>query len=232
MSLLAKSKKEGQIQHITPQSAGWRYIGFDVWMLKKGQTVTLESGDRELCLVLVAGLASVKTTQADFPNLGKRMSPFERTPPWSVYVPPQDKVEVTADSDLELAVCSAPGKGTLPARVIRPQDVGVEHRGKGRNQRLVHNILPDNAQADCLLVVEVYTDEGATSSWPSHHDTALPGKKPSWKRPTITVSIRRRVLPSSASTPMTAAWMPAWRLQPRCGHGAARLPSGGGDCRI
>ncbi|MFW0189082.1 5-deoxy-glucuronate isomerase, partial [Klebsiella pneumoniae] len=54
MSLLAKSRKEGQIQHITPQSAGWRYIGFDVWMLKKGQTVTLESGDRELCLVLVA----------------------------------------------------------------------------------------------------------------------------------------------------------------------------------
>ena len=42
MSLLAKSRKEGQIQHITPQSAGWRYIGFDVWMLKKGQTVTLE----------------------------------------------------------------------------------------------------------------------------------------------------------------------------------------------
>ncbi len=79
MSLLAKSRKEGQIQHITPQSAGWRYIGFDVWMLKKGQTVTLESGDRELCLVLVAGLASVKTQHADFPNLGKRMSPFERT---------------------------------------------------------------------------------------------------------------------------------------------------------
>ncbi|MCP6002779.1 hypothetical protein NL386_35065, partial [Klebsiella pneumoniae] len=24
MSLLAKSRKEGQIQHITPQSAGWR----------------------------------------------------------------------------------------------------------------------------------------------------------------------------------------------------------------
>ena len=87
MSLLAKAKKEGQTQHITPQSAGWKYIGFDVWMLKKGQTVTLESGDRELCLVLVAGLASVKTTQADFPNLGQRMSPFERTPPYSKLQP-------------------------------------------------------------------------------------------------------------------------------------------------
>ncbi|MBN0684016.1 5-deoxy-glucuronate isomerase, partial [Pseudomonas aeruginosa] len=50
--------------------------------------------------------------------------------------------------------------------------------GKGGNQRRVHNILPDSAEADCLLVVEVYTDEGATSSWPSHkHDTAQPDKE-------------------------------------------------------
>ncbi len=212
MSLLAKAQKEGHIQHITPQSAGWQYIGFDVWMLKQGQTVTLESGDRELCLVLVSGLASIKTQHADFPDLGKRMSPFERTPPWSVYVPPQDKVEVTADSDLELAVCSAPGKGSFPARVIRPEDVGVEHRGKGRNQRLVHNILPDNAQADCLLVVEVYTEEGRPA--PGHRISTIPrcrGRKPSWKKPTTTVSIRRKVLPFSECTPMTAVWMPVWR---------------------
>ena len=61
MSLLAKSRKEGQIQHITPQSAGWRYIGFDVWMLKKGQTVTLESGEvlRGMdCVILAAGGAA------------------------------------------------------------------------------------------------------------------------------------------------------------------------------
>lgn len=143
--------------------------------------------------MLVAGLASVKTQHADFPNLGKRMSPFERTPPWSVYVPPQDKVEVTADSDLELAVCSAPGKGRFPARLIRPEDVGVEHRGKGRNQRRVHNILPDSAEADCLLVVEVYTDEGPPAR--GRRISMIPpsrAKRRSWKKPTITASIRRR----------------------------------------
>ncbi len=156
--------------------------------------------------MLVAGLASVKTQHADFPNLGKRMSPFERTPPWSVYIPPQDKVEVTADSDLELAVCSAPGKGSFPARLIRPEDVGVEHRGKGRNQRRVHNILPDSAEADCLLVVEVYTDEGPPVR--GRRINMIPpsrAKRRSWKKPTITASIRRRALPSSGSTPTTAA---------------------------
>lgn len=140
---------------------------------------------------------------------------------------------MTADSDLELAVCSAPGKGRFPARLIRPEDVGVEHRGKGRNQRRVHNILPDSAEADCLLVVEVYTDEGPPAR--GRRISMIPpsrAKRRSWKKPTITASIRRRALPSSGSTPTTAARRLYGALQPRCGDGAARLPSGGSNCRL
>lgn len=76
-----------------------------------------------------------------------------------------------ADTDLELAICRAPSNGKLPVRVIKPEQVGVEKRGYGNNQRLVHNILPETEAADSLLVVEVFTDEGNTSSFPSHkHD--------------------------------------------------------------
>lgn len=179
-SLLSKRKPQeyGHIQHITPENAGWHYVGFDVWHLKAGEEIALPVDDKERCLVLVAGLASVSTGQASFSHIGKRMSPFERTPPWSVYVPHHCAATVKAESDLELAVCSAPGSGTLEVRAISPDEVGIEHRGKGRNQRLVHNILPDNKPADSLLVVEVYTAEGDTSSWPSHkHDTAVAGKE-------------------------------------------------------
>lgn len=173
-SLLAKCQPpdaQGRIQAVTPENAGWRYVGFEVYRLQAGQTLQLASADKELCLVLVAGIASVATQHAHYPHIGKRMSPFERTPPYAVYVPHQDRAEVRAESDLELAVCSAPGSGYLPSRLITPAEIGVERRGKGRNQRLVHNILPDSAPADSLLVVEVYTDEGNTSSYPSHkHD--------------------------------------------------------------
>ncbi|OKB66362.1 5-deoxy-glucuronate isomerase [Serratia marcescens] len=173
-SLLAKCQTpnaEGRIQHVTPENAGWRYVGFDVYRLAAGQSLQLECGDKELCLVLVAGIASVATRRAEYPHIGKRMSPFERTPPYAVYVPHHDRIDVRAETDLELAVCSAPGSGHLPSRLITPADIGVERRGKGRNQRLVHNILPDSEPADSLLVVEVYTDEGNTSSYPSHkHD--------------------------------------------------------------
>lgn len=161
----------GRIQHITPENAGWKYIGFDVYLLKSGQSISFSTQDREYCLVLVSGLASVKTIHENYSKIGKRMSPFERIPPYSVYVPHHDEVKVTAETDIELAVCSAPGFGKLPARLIAPEDVDTEHRGKGRNQRYVQNILPDYKQADSLLVVEVYTDEGNTSSYPSHkHD--------------------------------------------------------------
>ena len=76
---------------------------------------------------------------------------------------------------LELAVCAAPGKGTHPTRLIAPKDIDGEARGKGHNQRYVHNILPEDKPADSLLVVEVWTNEGCTSSYPSHkHDTDNP----------------------------------------------------------
>lgn len=174
-SLLAKHQPadtQGRIQHITPENAGWRYVGFDVYQLRPGQRLHLNSDKEELCLVLVAGIASMATQKTEFHNIGKRMSPFERTPPYALYVPDNDSVEIQAQTDVELAVCRAPGKGTYPARLIVPEDIGIEHRGKGRNKRLVHNILPDSAEADSLLVVEVYTAEGDTSSYPSHkHDT-------------------------------------------------------------
>ncbi len=103
--------------------------------------------------------------------LGERMSPFEGKP-WSVYVPQGSDWSVTADTELELAVCSAPGlDGGLPVRVIAPDDLGQEVRGKGTNTRYVTNILPEGKPADSLLVVEVITPGGHTSSYPPHkHD--------------------------------------------------------------
>lgn len=99
------------------------------------------------------------------------MSVFEKTPPYTVYVPSQQQYEVKALTEMELAVCLAPGQGNHRARLIEPQDVGVENRGSGSMSRLVHNILPEQNPADSLLVVEVFTDGGNWSSYPPHkHD--------------------------------------------------------------
>lgn len=160
----------GRIQHITPENAHWAYVGFEVYCLNQ-QTLTLESGEDELCLVLVSGFGSVYVDHHAFENIGNRHTPFEKIPPYSVYIPPHKSVKVSTSGELELAICKAPSQGNHPVRLIRPNEVGVEKRGVGNNQRLVHNILPETEPADSLLVAEVFTDEGNTSSYPSHkHD--------------------------------------------------------------
>ncbi|WP_273860365.1 5-deoxy-glucuronate isomerase [Photobacterium sp. GSS17] len=158
-------------QQITPESAGWKYVGFQVVELEAGQRVEMPASENEVCLVLVAGKATVSTPTATFENIGDRMDPFERKKPYAVYVTQGESYCVVANTALELAICQAPGKGSYPTRLIAPADINAEHRGNGNNQRYVHNILPDDKEADSLLVVEVYTNEGNTSSYPSHkHD--------------------------------------------------------------
>lgn len=171
-SLLRKAVKgTGQVANVTPQNAGWTYVGFDLFRLAPGETVSRHTGDREACLVFVTGKGAASAGGEDLGVLGERMSVFEGSP-WSVYVPQGCDWSVTAETGLELAVCTAPGLGGgLPVRVIGPDDVKREVRGKTTNTRYVTNILPEGDPADSLLVVEVITPGGHTSSYPPHkHD--------------------------------------------------------------
>jgi 5-deoxy-glucuronate isomerase len=169
--LLVKPEgKTGRVTHVTPENAHWTYVGFDLWKLGAGESAKGESTTRETCLVFVAGKGRVMVDGKDFGEIGGRRTPFEGKP-WSVYVPAKSNWSVAATTALELAVCTAPGTGKLKPRVISPDQVGRETRGKGTNIRHVANILPETESAESLLVVEVITPGGHTSSYPPHkHD--------------------------------------------------------------
>ncbi len=165
---------EGNLLRITPESAGWEYVGFETYALAPGQSLNRQTLEREACIVLLGGKADVATDKEEWKAIGGRSSVFEKIPPYSVYVPSGDSLTLTAVTDLQIAVCWAPGKGTYPARLITPDQVGVEDRGEGSTQRLIHNILPETEEADSLLVVEVFTPAGHWSSYPPHkHDRDL-----------------------------------------------------------
>ena len=160
-----------RIINVTPGNAGWTYVGFDMVKLAAGAAAGADTGDREVCLVLISGKAAIEVDDTRFGVLGERMNPFDGKP-WSVYAPQGTSWSVQAETDVELAVCSAPGLGGgLPPRLIGPDDVSQEVRGKGTNTRYVTNILPETEPADSLLVVEVITPGGNSSSYPPHkHD--------------------------------------------------------------
>jgi 5-deoxy-glucuronate isomerase len=171
MSLLVRSQEpaaDGAVLDVTPESAGWTYVGFRVLKLQPGQRYAHVEPGREACLVVLTGTVDVDVGEARFEALGGRSSVFEG-PPTSVYVPAGRDYAITAATACEVAICSAPGSGGRDARIIRSHEVEV--RGKGTNTRHVRNILSDADEAESLLVVEVVTPGGHWSSYPPHkHD--------------------------------------------------------------
>jgi 5-deoxy-glucuronate isomerase len=166
----------GRIQHITPENANWRYVGFDVVVLTAGESQLYQTEQQELCAVILSGRADLTSSGLNFHDIGDRTSVFEQKAPYALYLPPGDWLQITALTDLEVALCKAPAVGSLPARLITPEDCVSESRGQGTNERQICNILFGNLPAESLLITEVITPAGHWSSYPPHkHDTdALP----------------------------------------------------------
>jgi 5-deoxy-glucuronate isomerase len=169
--LVKPNGNSGRVHHVTTESAGWSYVGFDLHRLEPNETAGAQTSGREVCLVLIEGKARISAGGDDFGVLGERLTPFEGKP-WSVYVPAGSDWRIAATTRCVLAVCSAPGvAGARTPRVIGPEDTDSLTRGKGTNVRHVTNILPETEPADSLLVVEVITPAAHSSSYPPHkHD--------------------------------------------------------------
>jgi 5-deoxy-glucuronate isomerase len=167
--------EDGCVLDITPASAGWRHVGFKVCKLQPGQSMRGGEAGREACLVVLTGAADIVAGGETFTGVGGRASLFEDVAPGAVYAPAGAAFIVTAISEAEVAVCTAPGVAGRSPRLIGSDRMSREVRGQGGNQRYVRNILPETEPADSLLVVEVITPGGHWSSYPPHkHDRDTP----------------------------------------------------------
>lgn len=162
----------GKVHQITPDSAGWRYVGFSLYRLRAGETAAEATGSNEVILVMVEGKARIQAGGRDWSELGDRMNVFEKTPPHCLYVPSGQNWQVEATTDCVIAVCAAPGHGGHEARRIGPDGIALTQRGEGTNTRWINNIAMEGEDyCDSLLVTEVFTPAGNWSSYPSHrHD--------------------------------------------------------------
>ena len=174
MSLLVKARREGRdIVEVTPQSAGWRYVGFSAHRLAPGESMRIDRAGGEVVRRRArryrhrraAGLdAGRKSASAATCSTTRRRMPSTC---------PMDATSAcTAHTQAEIGVASAPGRGTAAARLIEPAQMKRFARGSGSNERFVCDILPQTEPAEHLLVVEVRTPSGHSSSYPPHkHDT-------------------------------------------------------------
>jgi 5-deoxy-glucuronate isomerase len=79
--------RDGTVLIVTPASAGWSHVGFEVLRLAEGQLAQRATAGRELCVVVIAGSVDLACEHGDWPGLGGRADPFSGMPD-AAYLPP------------------------------------------------------------------------------------------------------------------------------------------------
>lgn len=150
-----------------------KFLDFSLLSLKKGEEFEKHSKGRETGLVILGGKCSVKIKNKIFKKIGERKDVFSGKAT-AFYIPSGITYKIKADTDVEIAIFSAPSKKkeTEPV-LITPSDVKVKKVGRGNFEREVHDIIVENLEItpEYLLVGETFNPPGNWSSYPPHkHD--------------------------------------------------------------
>jgi 5-deoxy-glucuronate isomerase len=163
---------DGSTLRVEPADAGWTYIAWATHRLAPGQVVTRAGDDREVALVALEGACRIRAGEQLFERVGSREGIFDGPPAAVVLVAPGTDLQAEALTPTTLGVAAAPGSDVRVTRLIEPSEVRVEQRGSGNTARRIHHLLPPDAEAGRLILVEVFTPGGNWSSYPPHkHDT-------------------------------------------------------------
>jgi len=164
--------------HVAPDGRTWQFIHFAAQRLEVGEELQGDSGSCETALVALAGTVEVTTSHGRF-EIGGRTDVWDRAPPSLLLLAPgcEYTLRARATSEVVTAGAEAKANGQGP-RLIGPDDILVEKRGEGQTLRYVHHLLPPSADAQRLILVEVFTPPGNWSSFPPHkHDTDDPPRE-------------------------------------------------------
>ncbi|HEV3054659.1 MAG TPA: 5-deoxy-glucuronate isomerase, partial [Solirubrobacteraceae bacterium] len=132
---------DGTLITVTPDSAGWSYVGFEALSLAPGRPARRESGDREVCVVVVCGRVDIRSAHGEWAAVGGRSDPFSGAPE-AAYLPPHTDLELeAAGGPCELGLCYAPAREGVAPRLLPARDVVGESRGYGAQERTIHPIL-------------------------------------------------------------------------------------------
>jgi len=166
---------EGTVHAITPETAGWRYVGFSDHRLHRGEAVSLSADERERAVVVLEGAATISTSDRRWSSLGSRDSVFDGPAPPVLLLEAGVDLTVEAEGDATIIVADAPTADVRRTRLFSPDEIFVETRGEGITRRTIHHLLPPTVAAGRLILFEVFTPGGNWSSYPPHkHDTEDP----------------------------------------------------------
>ena len=146
-------------------------LDFALLKLNTGEKYTGDSGERELLAVLLGGKATFEVGGKHFEKVGGRPNVFNGKP-YSVYIPAKTKFNITAESNVEIAMPSAPSDLAVEPYLVEPGKIINGIWGAANFKRYYHQILTLASQpelpAQRLIVGETFTPSGNWSTYPPH----------------------------------------------------------------
>jgi 5-deoxy-glucuronate isomerase len=175
---VAPDTRSGQVHAVTPQAAGWRYVGFADHRLTSGMRLERPAAEVERAVIVLEGAATVTAGPHSWSSLGSRSGIFDGPPPPVLLLAPGLALVVEAETSATIIVAEAPAAAFRRTALIEAAAIHVETRGSGITERTIHHLLPPAAEAGRLILFEVFTPGGNWSSYPPHkHDTEDPPRE-------------------------------------------------------
>ena len=175
--LIVHSKEpaaDGCLVRVTPRSAGWQYVGFEVYRLDGGDVARLVAGSRDLRRRPRPAARTWPAGGVEWRDVGERATSSTGRRRRSTSRPASSGQRMRRGA--EFAVCTAPAVAGADLRLLGP--IRHESRGAGDEAREIDHILMEDEPAESLLVTEVVTPAGHWSSYPPHkHDVDDPPRE-------------------------------------------------------
>jgi 5-deoxy-glucuronate isomerase len=155
---------------------GLKHIDFGLLHLSAGAEARHQFDGKEAGLIILRGRCTLHCGGETHRGLGEREHVFAGRAA-AAYIPPGQAFTLTAETDAEIAVALAPSdRPDAAVRVVRPEEVKVNRRGRANWEREVHDIIDERIEAACLVIGETYNPSGNWSSYPPHkHECEVPG---------------------------------------------------------
>ena len=160
----------GASEIITKKNSSLFMLELDMICLTQGEVKEYSERNKEYSLIILGGNCDVTGDGFDYQNIGKRKNVFDG-PATAVYIPRNKKFNITARTDVSMAVCKSPADADFEPALVPPEDVLIKDLGKDGWKRQAHFIIDERINANLQYIGEAYVNSGMWASYPPHkHD--------------------------------------------------------------
>jgi 5-deoxy-glucuronate isomerase len=157
-------KTKGRTASVAPGATASRNLFYGRVIIDAGdEPIAFENGTHETGLICLNGYGSVTTGGEIF-----QMNRYD-----ALYIPRDSKIEVSSDSNFDLAEISSPVENKYRLQFVKFDEVRKNESlhfiaGKPPTERDLNILLGKNIEAGRIMAGVTFSSEGNWTSWPPH----------------------------------------------------------------